>query len=101
MATVIPFQKCAPDPEEVDVVCRAAGPHKDLVGRIGILVLDCDASGTVREATFDPDEDYNLPNAIMPVERFRHAGERLELLDDDGTWWRFEEFGLELYEDDE
>jgi len=78
--------------EELDVVARETGRHRDLRGTVGFLTLDYDCEGRPYEATYDP-FDERKKNAIMPVLGILQSGTRVHVTDDEGVRWRFDVLG--------
>jgi hypothetical protein len=78
--------------EELDVVARETGPHKDLRNIVGFLTVDYDKSDRPYEVTFDPFAE-SLKNAILPVHGWLAGTDRIHVTDDDGIRWRFDLLG--------
>lgn len=75
--------------EMLDVICRAAGPHSDLVGLPGFLFIDS-ADGRPATVQFDP-LDETLDNADMDVSGLMRTERYVAVTDaEDGSRWRFE-----------
>lgn len=75
--------------EELDVVARETGPHRDLRGIVGFLTVDYDKNDRPYEVTFDP-FDERIRNAVIPVHGWLESSERIHVTDDDSVRWRFD-----------
>lgn len=76
--------------EELDVVARETGSHRDLRDVVGFLTIDYDRHGRrPYEATFDP-FDEGIKNVSMPVSGWLRSDERIHVTDDEDVRWRFD-----------
>lgn len=83
-------KKPKPRREELDVICRKAGPHSDLVGLPGFLVIDFNADDRPSVILFDPiDED--IENAELDVGSLMRGERHISVSDSgDSSRWQFE-----------